>query len=62
MFLQQEQLKELSSEETKHQLKQQAAAHVLHLADALKYLQDQLDEKYDGNIKMQFVNFVINNK
>jgi len=49
----QEKLHEVSEEDTKHQLKQQAAAHVLHLADALKYLQDQLDEKYEGNIKSQ---------
>jgi len=37
-------------EEIKHQLKRQAAAHVLHLADALKYMQDQIEEEHQKDL------------
>jgi len=43
--------KVLHEEEIKHQLKRQAAAHVLHLTDALKYMQDQLDEEHTETLK-----------
>jgi len=43
----------IHEDEIKHQLKRQAAAHVLHLTDALKYMQDQLEVEHKEVLKQK---------